>query len=257
MAFTSGKNAKLLVKQYDLTQYFQEVTAGSTADELDTTTFGSAYRSFIGGFVDGSMGMTGFYDPVVGGPDDALFDMLDDATPAAISFFPEGYGTLGNTAFVLSAVETRYETGAGLSAPVPAAGAFVGSGGTRWGKVLTAAAQTDTGVTPTGSAVNLVGINNPTNASTAKGLRAHLHVPSNAYNQSTTFRVEHSADSTTGSDGTWAALVTFTAVPATTVTSEVKEINIGTTVNKWLRASYTGAAGAGTLKFAIAINRGF
>lgn len=248
MSFISGKNAKLLIKQWDLSEFFQEVVAGAAADELDVTTFGSIYRKFIGGLAEGTMTLTGFFDTGTGSSDVVLFEALDDTEAFAQTFFPEGHGTINKPAFVLKAVENRYETGASTGAAVPAAAAMAGSGGARWGRVL----STGAAVTPTATPANFTGIDNPQDAATSKGASAHLHVLANTYDQSTTIKVQHSAD-----DVTYADLMTFTAVAASTLTSERKEVALGTNINRYLRAQYVGAAGTGDLEFVVAVSRGF
>lgn len=259
MAFISGKDAKLVVKQFDLSTYFQEVVSGSAADEIDVTTFGSAFRSFIGGLADGSMTLSGFFDPTaiaggVGGSDAVLNDALDDPAPFATTFFPAGFATIGNPAFLLKAVEARYETGASIGAAVPAAAALAGAGGTRWGRVL----ATGAAVTPSATVVNNTGHDNPQQAATTKGLSAHIHALSNSYNQITTVRIEHSADDTTYTNDLGPAGAPLqTTFAATTVGAARLEVPIGTSIKRYVRLSYVGSAGTGTIAILGAFSRGF
>ncbi len=97
-----------------------------------------------------------------------------------------------------------------------------------------------------GSLGNLSSVDN--SASSANGGAATLHIPANTVNGNTTIKVQHSAN-----NSTWADLITFTNVAASTATSEIKAVS--GTVNRYLRATASTAGSSGSITFMIAFAR--
>lgn len=249
MAKASGRDAEIFIKDDDVSTYFQEIEASSEAGEIDTTTFGLDFKRFMGGLVDGSMSMSGLFDATTDGSDDVLHEALTNTPGVAfpITVAPIGWA-VGTPVLMLSGIASTYNIDSDVEEAVTVDSEFVGAGGSRLAHCLLA----PTAVTPTGSAVDGANVDNPKAAATTEGARAHLHVIANAYNQSTTFKVQHSSDGTTFAD-----LITFTAVGATTKASEIKTVADGVTINRYVRSRYTGAAGAGTLRAAIGFMRNY
>ena len=86
-------------------------------------------------------------------------------------------------------------------------------------------------------------------ASSANGGFAILHVPINTVGGGiTTIKVQHSAD-----DITYADLITFTTVAASTTTSELKAVS--GTVNRYLRATASTAGSSGAITYMLSFAR--
>ena len=97
-----------------------------------------------------------------------------------------------------------------------------------------------------GSLGNLSSVDN--SASSANGGAGTLHVPTNTVNGNTTIKIQHSAN-----NSTWADLISFTVVGASTKTSELKAVS--GTVNRYLRATASTAGSSGSITFMVAFAR--
>lgn len=82
MAFTHGKNAQFALRDAtntwrDLTSYVSEVTLPAKAGTAETTVFGRGAKTYIGGLLEGTMTVKGFFDPTAtSGPDVVLAGLL-------------------------------------------------------------------------------------------------------------------------------------------------------------------------------------
>lgn len=221
MAFVPGFNTVVLAHDADVSSYFKDVSTPASADELDTTTFGSTGHRRIGGLKDGSVSGSGLFDPGtagVGGSDDPLSAMLAASKPWTV-----GYNGLaiGAVAKLVEALETAYELSESNDGLVEFSVDAMNDGayGVETGVSLHAlGAETATG--------NNAGVDK--GALSSNGGVAHLHVT--AATGSATIKIQHSTD-----DVTYADLVTFTATAAKT--SERIEVAAATTVNRWLRVN--------------------
>lgn len=87
----------------DLTSYLKQVTLKAEVAELDVTTFGSTYRTRIGGLKTASMTGQGFWDST---PDSSSFAALGVAD-RVVTVCPQGAET--NVAYILQAGGFSYE----------------------------------------------------------------------------------------------------------------------------------------------------
>jgi hypothetical protein len=88
MAFTHGKNAQFALRNaagywQDMTAYTSEVALPGKAGIAETTVFGRGAKTYIGGLLEGTLTMKGFFDPTVtatnaagNGPDEVLAGLL-------------------------------------------------------------------------------------------------------------------------------------------------------------------------------------
>ena len=97
-----------------------------------------------------------------------------------------------------------------------------------------------------GSLGDLASVNN--GASTTNGGAALLHVIANTVDGDTDIKVQHSAD-----DSVWVDLVSFTAVGASTITSELSAVT--GTVNQYLRVTASTAGSSGAITFMVSASR--
>ena len=239
MPFRHGKNTAVLVAKYDISAYLNEVSSSMSIDTAETSTFGTAAKTYITGQNDATISFSGLYD----GATDAIAEIFEaiidnDSTPA-ITICADGGLTVGARATLAQAKQTSYEVSAPVSDVVSLSGEFQVTDGMRGGVLLAAATAHST--TTNGSSVD-------GSASSALGARANLHVTANTRSANTTIKVQHSAD-----NSTWADLITFTAVGATTITSETKTAT--GTINRYLRATTTIASGTGSITYTLSLSR--
>ena len=238
MAYSHGKNAEVQVGKFNLGQYLRDITISFDQDTAETSTFGDSAKEFIVGMKNCTIAMSGLFDNTATTGSDALMNTIFLAgaeTPVSTSF-----GTTdGNPAWLFAGLNTSYELSASIGDAVSfsanmqgsyaqtAATSSVGSGASA-GILLNRATVTATS--------NSTSIDN--SASSATGLIANLHIPTNTHNNTVIVKIQHSTD-----NSSWADLITFTTVTATTTTSERKYVS--GTVNRYLRVSYT-CAGTGS-----------
>lgn len=237
MAFKHGKNTKVLIGNYDLSQFLNEASVNQSVETGETTTYGKDAKTYIVGLSDGTISMGGMFDGQAGATDAVLSSYLGDSAGAVITIAPEG---LAHGARVKSAhtLGTSYEISSPVADVVSVSAEAQVSGG-----VSPAVSLRDlTSATATGNGTAL-----DNSASSANGGVATLHVTANAHDAGSTFKVQHSAD-----NSTWADLATFTVVSTTALANE--RIAVTGTVNRYLRATWT-LAGTGGITFHINFSR--
>jgi hypothetical protein len=236
MAFKHGKDTKIFVNSDNYSQYFNNADATRTSDVAESTTFGNSAKTYITGEKDGTISMSGFFDatsdvvlqPLLGGADFDLALGIDGLETGDSATF-----TKGNI--------TNYA----ISSPVGdivASSIDVQSDEGMWnGQVLNASAFTTTGAQ---------GSVQDNGASTSNGSGAFLIVTSVSGTSPTgTVKIQHSAD-----NSTYADLITFTI--ATTATSEVKFVDSGTTINRYIRVHNTiGGSSTPTINAIVGFGR--
>jgi hypothetical protein len=239
MPFRHGKNTAVLVAKYDISAYLNEVSSSMSIDTAETSTFGTAAKTYITGQNDATISFSGLYD----GATDAIAEIFEaiidnDSTPA-ITICADGGLTVGASATLAQAKQTSYEISAPVADVVSLSGEFQVTDGMRGGVLLAAATAHST--TTNGSSVDGT-------ASSALGARANLHVTANTRSANTTIKVQHSAD-----NSTWADLITFAVVGSTTTTSET--LTASGTINRYLRATTTIASGTGSITYTLSLSR--
>jgi hypothetical protein len=139
MAFVHGKKAQFALRDVnnvwrDLTSYTSEVTLPAKAGIAETTVFGRGAKTYIGGLLEGTMTMKGFFDPTVtSGPDVVLSGLLGSQPTTGLTvvgavttqsnygqaiLFPSG--VLTGIGAIVDVVITDYQ----ISAPVSGVVAF-------------------------------------------------------------------------------------------------------------------------------------
>lgn len=230
--FRHGKNTTVNFGSYDLSSYLTSQSNSSAVETVETTTFGSASKTYQVGLKDGTVNLEGLWAGDVSGIDEVFEAAIGSTTPKVITVGVEG-SAIGRRAILAYTNKTSYEI-KGAIADLVTISAQAQATGTTGGLdrgVLLASSQSIT------ATVNNSSVDNA--ASSANGGVAHLHVPVNTRNGAVTVKVQHSAN-----NSTWVDLVTFTSTTSTTITSERVEVAAGTTVNRYLRASVSGFAGS-------------
>ena len=215
MAFIHGKSTKIFLNATDFSTYFSSADSTRTVDVAESTTFGNSNKTYIVGNKDGTISLAGFFDATA----DAVLQPLLGGTSALLTI-----GVDGADATDLVRFGNGNFTSYGVSSPVGDIVAtsldFQSDKGIYDGNVLESATYTST---TTGTARD-------NGAATANGGAGFLIITaaSGTSSPTATVKIQHSAD-----NSTYADLFTFTA--ATGVTSEIKYVDEGTTVNRYLK----------------------
>lgn len=239
MSFRHGKNTAVLVQQYNISSYLNEVSSSQSIETAETSTFGTAAKTYVTGQNDATISFSGLYD----GAANAIAEIFEaiisnDSTPV-ITICPDGGLTVGSKATLAQAKQTSYEISAPVTDVVSLSGEFQVTDGMRGGVILAGNAANTTSTN--GASVDGA-------ASSSLGARANLHVTANTRDANTVIKVQHSAD-----NSTWADLITFTTVAATTLTSQTATAT--GTVNRYLRATSTISSGTGSITYTVSLSR--
>ena len=247
--FVHGKGSQVLVDEFDLSAYFNSVDVATSQDTAETTAFGATSKSYLLGLADATLSLSGMFAQDTDGSDEELSAILGAATTPLVSVLFDA-GTIGNRAVVAKAHETSYALSSPVADIVTVTADFNAS--TDGTANLTYSLRTGVALTA-GAAIahdalgNLASVDNT--ASTANGGMANLHVTANTVDDAVTIKVQDSAD-----DSTFADLITFSNVTATTVTTEQKAVT--GTVARYLRVTAsTAAATTGSITFHVAFAR--
>ncbi len=248
MAKLTGVATKLLLKAAEISGDFREVTLGTTAAELDTTTYGQTGRQFIPGYTDGAWSLSGFWESGAGNSTAVLDDLVDDTTPAVATLAPYGL-TSGYRAKLL------YASAGGVAQAIAEGGATAisaelkGAGGNKYGQLLHVA---DVAATANGT-----GYDNPSDGATTKGAAFHLHIPTNTRDAgSIVVSIEDSANNS--AFASVSGLSAFTSVAAAATASERITLANGLTLRRYVRAVVTVTAGStGSYSVRVAYQRNY
>jgi hypothetical protein len=107
-----AQDYKVTVGTAVLSNSIASVTLDITADEVETTSFGSSYRSRIGGLKDASVSLDFHQDFGAGAVDALLFPLMGETV--AVKIAPtSGTVTATNPEYRFSALVTQYQPFAG------------------------------------------------------------------------------------------------------------------------------------------------
>lgn len=242
--FRHGKNTRVFVDAFDLSNMLREYTFTGEADVAETSAFGTFDKTFVVGLIGSQANLSGMFSGGAGETDAVFNALVGDDNDHVNTILPEGIGAAGSgiglKAIMIPGRFNGRTINGSISDMVGAAATIQGSGVTRMGHTLHdyVTAETATG--------NSTSIDN--GAATAFGGAGHLHVPVNSRNGTGIFKVQHSTD-----NAAWSDLITFTTVPSTTTASE--RVVVAGTVNRYTRGQWTIAGAAGSITFAIAFAR--
>jgi len=248
--FQHGKSTSVYLDEFDMSAYLNSTDITHTQDTAETTVYGASSRAFIASQASGTLSFAGLIDATdTAGTSDKEFEaILGSATHPVLTVAIEG-GTIGNRAVIARANETSYT----MATPVADVNSLTAdfqcsadpANNVDFG--VASAVQLTTGASIAhGSLGNLASVDN--GASSTNGGAALLHVPANTVDGATTIKVQHSAD-----DAVWADLVTFTAVGASTITSQLSAVT--GTVNQYLRVTASTAGSSGAITFMVSFAR--
>ena len=247
--FIHGKGTKTYIDEFDLSDYFNSADSTFSMETADVTSFGASSRSFIPGLQTATMGLTGLWSADADGSDEELNALLANAT-SPLSTVAIQAGTIGNKAILMQSDELTYNISSPVADVVSVSADFQATtdGTTNLTYSGQSGVQLTTGASLAfGALGNLGSVDNA--ASSANGGFAILHVPANTVGGGvTTIKVQHSAD-----NATFADLITFSTVAASTKTSELKAVS--GTVNRYVRATASTAGSSGAITFMVSFAR--
>jgi len=232
VTFVHAKNSRFAFGSSALAAYLTSVSTSTTVETADSTDLTATTKNYVAGLADSSISCAGLFEPLYDTPVKAA---LAAAANSPVTVAPDGFA-VSKPVLVVAGRETAYEIASAVGAVVSANITIQGDG------------QYDQGVSLADLLEVTAGANGSTHtdaAGTSNGGIATLHVT--ACTGTLTVKVQHSTN-----NSTWADLATFTA--ATAATSERIIVAPATTVNRYLRASWTltgaGAAATFTTSFA-------
>lgn len=220
MSFQHGKDTAVLVDEYDLSAYFNQVNASRQIQAVNTTTFvNSGAKGYIAGLESGSISIQGLYD----GAANAVDEVMDSAIGAesVITVGLNGVTTLGDTTVMCKGENVSYQIRGTTQDAVRITVGGTVDGGVRTSGVILQPLEAET-TTFNGTSVD-------SGASSAFGGVAHLHVTAFS-GTSGVIKIQDSAN-----DSAWADLITFSTVNAV----GAQRVEVAGTVDRYLRFAIT------------------
>lgn len=232
MAVVHGKNVRVYVDEFDFSSYFTDATTNTSVETAETSAFGTEAKTYIPGLKDGTVSLSGLFDGTANtGTDDYFNSVLGSTTKQKVVVAPDG-NSVGARAMMLQSDSTSYEVSGAVADVVQTSAEFQSTDGIDHGVILSSGAA----VSSTGNGTSV-----DNTASSSNGGVGFLSIPANDRNGTVVVKISASADNSTFAD-----LITFQTVDASTATSE--RIAVTGTVARYLRVSYTvgGATGSAT-----------
>lgn len=254
-SFRSGKSARLIFNNANLSQILTDVQVTATANALKTTVFQNNDETYIAGLRDGTVKYDGLFDgtalstasTATTGALDARFNTaLAASTQPIVSYGPEG-DTIGRRARLYRQETVAYAamSPANDVVKVTAAGQVSGRMGAGvWLLPLAAYASTSS---------TFAGVNSGVAAGTTGGGVAHFHMTGASTVATFQVKVQHSSAAVS-----WADLITFSSSTGTTASGSVQRSTVSGTVKRHVRAiisTFTGGTGK-SATVAVAFARG-
>jgi hypothetical protein len=234
MAFVAGRRAKVLIGEYDLSAYLNNVSAVRNADLADVSVFGDQDREFLKTIQGASATLSGFIDTVAGASEPVLSSFLTGTSTKAVSIFWDA-DAIGSPGICGAGWEGSYED----SAPVDGVQAIAANLAFT-GRVDRAVSLHALGIeTGTGAYTSV-----DNGAATTNGAVANLHVTNAGSSGTGTVLIQDSADNMS-----FLTIGTFSNFTA--ATSQTLEIS--GTIRRYVRANLSSARNTQT--FAVAFGR--
>lgn len=232
MSPTHSKDSRFAFGSAALAAYLTSFSSSTTTETADSTDLTATAKNYVPGLSDSSISCSGLFEPLFNTPAVAAFGA---AAGSPVSVAPAGFA-FGNPVLLVSGRETAYEVSGAVGAVVAASITIQGDG--RFDAGVSLADLVEVSASANGSA-------HTSAAGTTNGGVGSIHVT--ACSGTLTVKIQHSTN-----NSTWSDLASFTA--ATAATSERITVAPGTTVNRYLRASWTltGASAAATFTTSFA-----
>lgn len=236
MPFVHSRRTRAHVAGIPMACHLRQLGIDHTVDMVDVTTLCVNARDYLEGQEAGTFSFGGLVDTVLTDLWTPLNALRQDDTDDAVSVAPNGYA-IGQQMWIAEANLTQLEYATPVGDAVTFTAGFQTNGRPDLGVSLhdVVAAETAGG---NGSSVDNAALS-------SNGGAAVLHV-TGFTGTSVTVKVQHSTN-----NSTWVDLVTFTA--ATAAGGQHIEVAAGTTVNRYLRATWSGTFSSA--RFAVGFAR--
>ena len=235
--FRHGKKTAVLLNGTDMSPFLNEATTTQEIETSETTTFGEQDKTYIVGLADGTISTSGLFDSSAGASD-AVLNGLIATEDNTFTVLPQG-AVAGSRSVIANGQMTSYEISSPVADVVSISAEVQADGGLYHGVALN-------GLQVVSASGVTASVDNT--SATSNGVLANLHVTANTRDGATTIKVQDSADGST-----WADLVTFTNVSASTTAGE--SITSTGTVNRYLRAEHTLAGASGSVTYHVSVAR--
>lgn len=222
MATRHGKGLVVLINALVMSAFFNSADFARTCDTAEDTAFGDSFKTYIPGLHDGTISLSGMWDPAAAGSDVVLQALLGVDT-TIVSILIEG-ATIGGRAKICKSSMATYDVSAPVGDVVTAAAEFPADGGVWGGDVLLAGAV----ITATGFAASV-----DNGVATTDGWVANLHNTAISGTPTVTYKLADSADDATFADVTGGGFTAATAIGSQQISS------LTGTVRRYARAAYT------------------
>lgn len=107
MAFIHGRNTVVTLDGDDLSAFSNSTAFGDETEANETTTYGRARKTYMGGLGDGKITLQGVYDDGATGPRGVIKPIKAAALPVTFIFQPEGVGS-GKAQSSVSVIVTAF-----------------------------------------------------------------------------------------------------------------------------------------------------
>jgi len=230
-----GRLTRVYLNAYDLTGFYRKTESELTREVAETTVFNQADKTYLPGVRDASISLEGLFDGAVDGIEEVLLAALN-ADPTIINICPQG-DALGNVAYGLSTLETKYAIDASKDDIVTLANELQSSSG-RDRLLVQHALGSEVANGQSASIDNA--------AQSTNGGVGFLQVMDIAGITNLAVIIEDSAD-----NSSWATILTFAGV---TADRGRQRVAITGTVRRYTRARWT-FTGTGSAQFWVGFGR--
>ena len=223
-----GKDTKVYVNGYDLSDMFRASSIPAAAGTAETTTYGKSDKAFIAGLKEATLSVEGLFDGDANKVDAVLQSILGASAKSIWTILPGG-DVFDGRGVGVEGIETSYEVSSPIEDAVQVTAEAQSSSG-RDGIIVHHALAART--------IDFDGAGVDGGAASANGGVGYLHVTAYSGFSSVTVKVQDSAD-----DITYADLIAFAAITGAPL---AERQSVAGTVNQYTRVAID-VTGAGSI----------
>ncbi len=236
--FGHGKDTRIYMNGWDMSNYLNSINAPRTADVAETTVFNSSgAKTYTPGNTDATLSAEGLFDGSPSSVESSLQTSLGSSAGAVWTWFPQGSGR-GNYGYGVHTINNNYE----IDTPVDGIVTMSVEGQSKVGRDRVESMKAMASATTSGSGTST----DNTAASTAGGV-GYFQMLSSTATKTVTATVQHSS-----AGSSWADLVTFTASTG----RKGQRVAVAGSVKRYTRGAWTlSTGGTGSPVFNIGFRR--
>jgi len=224
MAFVHGKDAKVLIAQYDLSADLTGYNWGKGRQLPDVTTMGNDDKVFLAGTSEGKITVQGVFNGATDRSDEEITTLYQNGTETVISASPQTFSAIGDRVHMVNGFVENYQPRSSVNDAVRFSSGMQASATVSGGVVLHHNNQ-ESGTGNFASVDAGAG-----HAPSTVGATAFVHV-TEFNGTDATITIEDSAN-----DSTWGSLVAFTQVTAV----GAEKVTVAGNVERYTRIALTG-----------------